>query len=328
MERLNILYTCDDAFMPLTGISIASVIDNNPDKEICFYIATEKDDQTENFKKLVDYYKDKNNILFKHLDCKKYDYLLKEKSLDRWGSNSYYVYWKLFAYDLINEDEIWYLDSDVICLREIDYPEIERSIGAVLDCAHAYFNRLAHIDENYYLFNTGSMYVDIQKWKENKCVEKVIEYINNMKYQPLLCDQDILAIALQDEIEVIDPKYDYLVGYDYYGVHNSFKMYLLDKKPFYKEEDIINSKDNIIFYHCLGGVFGRPWERNNESPIKKEFEKYTKLSVWPNYSTERNISTLFKIEHFLEILPKPIYNKIHNLAQKIYLKKLSKNINS
>ena len=142
-----------------------------------------------------------------------------------------------------------------------------------------------------------------------------------MKHQPILCDQDIIAGALQSEVEVISPKYNYFSGYDYYGVHNSFEMYSLDKKPFYKEEEVENAKGDIIFYHCLGGVFGRPWEKGNESPIKEEFRKYRLLSAWPEYETNRNMSTLFKIEKFLEFLPDSIYNKVHNLAMKMYLRK-------
>ena len=140
---------------------------------------------------------------------------------------------------------------------------------------------------------------------------------------PLMCDQDILASALQEEIEVIDPKYNFLTGYDHYGVHNSFEMYSLNKKPFYQEKQIEEARKNVVFYHCLGGVFGRPWQRGNESPVREEFNRYRKLSVWPEFETEMNLSGLFKIERSFEVLPKAIYNRIHNLAQRYYLKKIS-----
>ena len=323
-EKLNILYTCDDAYLPLTGISIASVIENNKDAEICFYIATESD-QGKNYRKLRDFYAGRKNIEFRYLNCRKYDGLLKKKGFDQWGSTSFYVYWKLYAYDQIEADQIWYLDSDILCLNKIGFPEIDRTVGAVLDSAHADFNRLAGIDEDYYFFNTGSLFVDIKKWKENCCSEKILSYIEKMERMPLLCDQDILAAALQDQIEVIDPKYNYFTGYDYYGVHNSFEMYSLDKKPFYKEEEILKAKDEIMFYHCLGGVFGRPWEKENESPVRDSFGLYRKASAWPEYETERKMSVLFKAEKMLEIFPKGLYNKIHNLAQRSYLRKISRN---
>lgn len=323
-NSLNILYTCDNAYLSLTSISMASVIYNNPELYITFYIATEGSDSDE-FRKLVDFYSNNKKVKIKYLDCKKYDKLLEDKKLDRWGSQSHYVYWKLFAYDLIDCDYIWYLDSDVICLNKIDNPNITKPIGSALDSAHAIYNSLAKIDESYYLYNTGSLFVDVKAWKKNKCVDKVIDYINNMNRKPLLCDQDILAISLQKDIELISPKYNYLVNYDYYGIDNLFDMYSLDKKPFYKKQEVKNIKNDIVFYHCLGGVFGRPWEENNDSPIRNEFEKYRNISAYPNFKAERNMSLLFRIEKALEVLPKGIYNRIHNLAMKKYLERLASN---
>ena len=322
-NKLAILYTCDNNYIPLTAISIASVIYNNQDKEISFYIATETS-QHEYFDKLVDFYKDNKKVTINHIDLKKYDYLLSDKKLDKWGSNSYYVYWKLFAYDYFDEDYVWYIDSDVICISKIDNPKIDKTIGAVIDSAHADFNKVAGIDENYYFYNTGTLFIDIKKWKANKCIDKVVDYITNMKQLPLMCDQDILAQSLQNEIEPINPKYNYFVGYDYYGVDNSFAMYSLDNKPFYKRKEIKEAKDNIIFYHCLGGVFGRPWQKDNYSPIKDEFDKYRKMSPWVDYSTDNKQSLLFKVESFLEFLPDNLYNKIHNFAMRRYLRRLRK----
>lgn len=322
-NKINILYTCDNAYLPLTSISMASVIANNPESLITFYVATE-DKNSDNFKKLQDFYKDNKKIEIVYHDAKKYDDLLTKKGLDRWGSNSYYVYWKLFAYDELKVDRIWYLDSDVICLRQIDNPPLEKAVGACLDSAHACFNKYAHIPENYYFFNTGSLYVDVKKWKKENCTKKIYSYIENMKYMPLMCDQDILALALQEDIEVLPPEYDYLVGYDYYGVQNSFKMYSLNKKPFYSEQEVEKGRDKTVFYHCLGGVFGRPWEEDNESPIRSEFEKYRALACWSDFHKERNMSVLFRIEKMLEILPKSIYNQIHNLAMRKYVEKMAK----
>lgn len=323
-NKLNILYTCDNNYLPLTSISMASVIYNNPNAYITFYIATE-DENSDNFDKLVSFYINNENVQIKYLNAKKYDGLLESKELDKWGSNSYYVYWKLFAYDELDIDNIWYLDSDVICLKPIDKPDLDnKAMGACLDSAHYTFNKVAHIPEDYYLYNTGSLYIDVKKWKDSNCTKKVVDYIKEMKHKPLMCDQDILAIALQEDTKPLDTKYDYLACYDYYGVHNTYEMYSLNKKPYYKEYEVENSKYNIIFYHCLGGVFGRPWQKGNYSPIKMEFEKYKQLACWNDYETEFNPSLLFRIERKLEFLPKPIYNKIHNIAQRIYVKRMAK----
>lgn len=322
-NKLNILYTCDNAYLPLTSISMASVVANNPDSSITFYIATEDEDD-DNFRKLQDFYKENEKVKIVYHNAKKFDDLLLEKGFDRWGSNSFYVYWKLFAYDDLNVDRIWYLDSDVICLNKITDPIIEKAAGACLDSAHACFNKNAHIPENYFFFNTGSMYVDVNEWKKQNCTEKICDCIRNMKHMPLMCDQDILALALQNDLEVLPPEYDYLAGYDYYGVHNSFMMYSLNQKPFYSEKEVEEARKKVVFYHCLGGVFGRPWEEGNESPVREEFENYRTLSCWNDFHKQRNISALFKIEKKLDFLPSGIYNRIHNLAMRIYLGRLAK----
>lgn len=324
-KELNIVYACDNDFLDLTSISMQSVIMNNKDSKINFYLATESENH-DKFNRIKEYYINNKNVFIYYLDCKKYDNLLEEKKVDKWGSNSYYVYRRMFAYDLLNCDYVWYLDSDILCLSEIINPTLDsdKIIGTVIDSAHADYNKVAHIDENCYFYNDGAMFVDVRKWKENNCTNKVINYIENMKYKPLMCDQDIISISLQNVIQPISPKYDYFAGYDYYGIHNSFKMYSLDKKPFYQEKDIEEAKNNVIFYHCLDGVFGRPWEEGNISPIKKEFEKYRKESAFPNYSKPKSNNLLFKIERFMEFLPDCIYNKLHNFAIRLYLKKMQK----
>lgn len=322
---INILYTCDNSYLPLTSISMASVIKNNPDDNICFYIATESE-YDDNFKKLVNFYNSNEKVVIKYVDCTKYDSLLEEKQLDKWGSKSFYVYWKLFAYDNLDVESIWYMDSDAICLSKIENPVLSESkaVGAVIDSAHASFNKVAHIDKDYYFYDTGTLYIDVNQWKKNKCTDKIVNYISNMKYKPLMCDQDIISISLQRDIEVINPKFNYFSGYDYYGVHNSFAMYSLDKKPFYSEDEIEKAKDKVIFYHCLGGVFGRPWQKGNCSPRKELFDEARRLSCWPEFETDFNQSLLFKIERKLEVLPKGIYNRIHNLAQRIYILNIKK----
>lgn len=315
-KELNILYTCDNKFLNMTSVSIASVISNNAKSKINFFIASEsnKDDY---YYKLVDYYKENSNIKFIYLDCKKFDSILEKRRLDKWGSNSYYVYWKLFAYTNINVDNIWYLDSDVICLKEITNPILpkNKSLGMALDTSHALYNKIAGIPEDYYFYNSGSMYIDVKKWKNNKCEEKIIEYIEGYKHKPLMCDQDIIAIALQNDIELISPKYNYLSCFDYYGIKNCFSIYSLNKKKFYNQHIISSASKDTIFYHCLGGVYGRPWEENNFHPLRDTYQKYTMVSAFNDFSVPRKKGVLIALQKASRIFPSFIYNKLHNLAQ-------------
>lgn len=320
---LNIIYCCDNDYLEWTGISMASVVENNKDEEITFYLATEGEEHPK-YQKLLDFYRNNKKINIKYLDCMTYDGLFNELNVNRWGANSYYVYRKLISFSLLDCDYAWYIDSDILCLDKIEGPKINRTIGSVIDSAHAAYQEAAGIDKNAYFYNSGMYYVDVKKWKDNKCTERMIDYLKENRSWLKMADQDLQSIVLQDDTEVIDPKFNYYCGYDYYGIEKSFKLYSLDKKPFYSKDELYKAKDNVVFYHCVKGVFGRPWEKDNYSPAKDKFEKYRDISAFKDYQTERKITTIDKFEMICEKLPDFLYIPIHNLAQLIYVKKVMK----
>ena len=54
-NEINFIYTVDDAFLPLVGVSVSSILENIRDKKINFFIATEKDDKTDNYLRLINF---------------------------------------------------------------------------------------------------------------------------------------------------------------------------------------------------------------------------------------------------------------------------------
>lgn len=318
-ETLNIVYTLDDSFIPQLGASISSVILNNKDKTINIYIATDKDDTTENFLSIIKYYSSEK-IKIKYVNCKDYDYIFEQYGLDRWGSPSYYVYWRLVVFDKIDCDYAWYIDTDILCLRKIDYPEIgNKVVGCVIDSVHSVYNTLQNLDKEFCFFNTGTMFVDVRKWKEKRITHNIIKFISNNNRKLIMADQDYFSISCKDDICILNPKYNFFVGYDYYGVDNIFKMYDLENKKYYTKKQIKESKNSVVFYHCLNGVFGRPWEDGNFSPIKDTYLFYRNISHEKKYMKNKTNSLLFSIEHKAELLPDVFYVKLHNLFMRIYL---------
>lgn len=323
---LNIIYCCDNDYLDLTSISMSSVIENNKDEEITFYLATEHN-KHKKLDTLINHFSKHTNVKIIHLDCTKYDNLFDELKLNKWGSQSYYTYWKLVAFDLIDCEYAWYIDSDILCLNKINNPHLEKTVGGVLDCAHPAYHEAMGFNKDFKFFNAAAFYANIKKWKENKCTDRIINYLKENRPKLFMADQDLFSLVLQDETEVISPMYDYLVCFDYYGIHKTFCIYLLNKKFFYKEEEIEEAKKNIIFYHCLKGVFGRPWEKGNNSPIKTEFNYYRNLSPFKDFETKRTMTILDKLEKCAEILPDFLYVRIHSIAQTIFAKIAKKQVN-
>ena len=322
-NEINFIYTVDDAFLPLVGVSIASIIQNIKNKKITFYIATEKDNSTDNYLKLVNYYSEYKNVSFKFIEAKKYDYAFEQKNMNKWGSSSYYIYWRLVVPELINVDYAIYIDADILCLKDIDYIDVEdKACGCVIDSVHSIYNKAMGVGKDFCFYNTGTIFIDVNKWKQEKLTKKCIDYINNFRSSFPMADQDLFSLALENDIQTINPSYNWFAGYDYYGIEGTYLIYSLDDKRFYSKDELKKASKNIVFYHCLDGVFKRPWSIDNSHPAKTSFEYYRNISPWPNYEKKQELSFAMTLEKKLEsILPKKVYYRFHNFAIKTYLKK-------
>ena len=326
MKDINLIYTVDDAYLNQVSISLISYQLNNPESNFRVFIVTEKDENTDNYQRLVKFHQN-DKTSFEFISCRQYDEIFEKHKLDKWGSNSYYVYWRFVVFNLIDVDYAIYSDSDVLCLNKLDFPNLEdKSVGCVIDSVHSYFNKCYHKGYDFKFFNTGTMFVNVKKWKEKHLTERCIDYLEKHNEKYLMADQDIISLCLEDEIKTISPKYNWFVGYDYYGLDMQFKMYELDKKAFYSMDELNKAKEEIELYHCLNAAYGRPWEENNKSPIRDTYDYYRKKSAWPEYQTPRANSLLFKFELLAEkILPKGLYCNIHSFATKTRINSLMKN---
>ncbi len=320
-NELNLIYTVDDGFLPLVSTSLLSVTENNKEKNVNVFVATDKNEKTDNFIKLVNYH-NSDKVHINYVNARKYDYIFDDNKMNKWGSNSYYIYWRLIVPEIINVDSAIYLDADILCLQNINQANLSgKTCGCVIDSVHSCYNKSMKVGMDFCFYNTGVIFIDVKKWKEKRLTERCINYIKNVKNNFLMADQDLFSLALQDEIKTINPKYNWYAGYDYYGIHASFLLYSLNKKLFYKESELETAKKEVIFYHCLDGVFRRPWSVNNDHPAKEKYDYYKRKSAWPNYKKEEKLSFLMKIEKITEkALPKNIYYKIHNFSISLMIK--------
>ena len=326
-NELNLIYTVDDNFIPLVSTSLVSVVENNKEKKIKVFVATEKNKTTDNFLKLVNHH-ESDSVHIKHINARMYDNVFEKYKMNKWGSDSYYIYWRLVVPEIIDVDYAIYVDADVLCLKNIKSVDLsDKACGCVIDSVHSCYNKIMNKNDNFCFFNTGTIFFDIRKWKKEHLTKKCIDYIKNVNSKFLMADQDLFSLALQDQIEVIDPKFNWFAGYDYYGVNVSYKLYSLNKKRFYKEDELKDAKDDIVFYHCLDGVFKRPWSVGNKHPLKKTYNYYKSKGAWPNYEKEENLSAVMKVERILEvILPSTLYCKIHNKVMVFMIKKSVSNL--
>ncbi|MDS2650430.1 glycosyltransferase, partial [Streptococcus pneumoniae] len=65
-------------------------------------------------------------------------------------------------------------------------------------------------------FNTGTLLMDVVKWKEHSIVNSLLELAAEQNQVVHLGDQSILNIYFEDNWLALDKTYNYMVGVDIY----------------------------------------------------------------------------------------------------------------
>ena len=332
-EVLNVLYQSNDNYAPITGVSLTSLLINNKDiEEINVYVLDDKI-SAKNIKKLKKTCeKFKRNIYI--IDTDKILHKLKDELKVAPFKGTYTTYFKLMAIkDLkIKGDTILQLDGDTIIdgsLKELCHLNFENAlIFATYDCTMNAYKKFIDIplDDKYY--NCGVLFINQKKWISDKCEEKIIDHLKNVRSGYYTVDQDILNVLFRHDFKYLDLKYNFNSGFYIYGIKNSLKMYDL-KEPYYDSYlKIKQAYDKPIIYHCMGAMTGRPWEEDSIHPQNAIYRKYMDKSLWKDEPLKKvKRKRIFKMQRFLyKHFPMFIYMPIHRLFQYRYLKNMNKEV--
>jgi lipopolysaccharide biosynthesis glycosyltransferase len=97
--------------------------------------------------------------------------------------------------------------------------------------------------------NTGTMLIDLVKWREQKLTERTLEYL--AKYELPCVDQDALNLALRGEFDQLHPRYNSM------PYHHLMMLRYLDTVESDETIGEAITKPAIIHYHR--SFFGKPW---------------------------------------------------------------------
>lgn len=260
---LNIAFAIDQNYLKPCGICINSIVVNNPDLCIDFFIFIDKFNSF-GFDEIVE----------KNSNIRIFVYKINSNYFDLLQTNYHFstaMYYRLVIAETLKKqvNQIIYLDADIICdnslLPAIDIELDNNIIGAVVDDNFNldYCQRLG-IDNNRY-FNSGVLVINIKEWVNFNVFEKFTKLITSKKYD--YPDQDVLNIIL-----------------------NGKTLYL--EKIF---NDLNQEFDNkSIFIHYVSSP--KPWTLAAES--NKKYLHYYNISPWKdtpldlpkNYRDARKLS--------------------------------------
>lgn len=294
-ETLDVAYGIDEKFLFGAMISINSLLFNNKDIPFCFHVVTDyiNNDYLIKIDQLAQ--DNQTHIIIYLIDC---EFLMTLPSTKNW---SYAMYFRLIAFDLcyVPNHKLLYLDADVICKGSIQYfynVNFHNNIALVVkDGDPSFWSERAEtlsnkkIQEGY--FNSGVIFIDLDKWHQLKLTSKVINLLLDKKFQTKLKfpDQDALNFLLSGHVHFIDKKFN---------SQTSINFELQSpKKKFYNH----NLPNDTIFIHYIGPT--KPWHNwSTGYPINEAFNEAKEQSPWKwsAFQDAKTVSLIrYQAKHYL-----------------------------
>ena len=286
---MNILYTCDDNYTWIMGISMISLFENNKDvEEINIYLLGDNI-SIENKNKLNDISKKYKRKLF----------IIDVPSLDipevlysqRWPASAYT---RLFSGKLLPEKvkKIIYIDCDTIILSNIhklwSSDVSEYVFIGVKDCIGKLYKENIGLESNSPYINAGVLLINLEKLRNIDISSKINSYLNKYIRYINYSDQDILNGIFEKKIGFIEPKYNFMTLLSEYNYEEVMK--LRNPTNYYTSEQLYIAKNNPCIIHyttCMLVI--RPWFLNTNHLLANEFEKYKLMSPWKNIKYDNYI---------------------------------------
>ena len=318
MKKINVLYTLDHLYVKYMLVSLYSLLDHNQNLDIDVHIICDSFDDND--------YKMIESVVsnFKNANVYYYSFDNIEKMIDSYGI----LPWKdkkipnarLFFNECIKDvDKLLYLDSDTIVVGSLENIDQYNNgpINMVLDIMPKdYWQNIGNGLNRY--CNSGVIYFDVNEWNKQKCEDKILSTLEkDIVYT--YPDQDILNIALQDEMGILPPNYN-LFAIDYY-----FNMYMLNRfynSSGYERYDfdaIKDAKTNPIVLHSIPFYRWKGWEKNSIHPYTKYYMEYLdklRLDLDEDHSGLHINPSIYKFYLYSKLMcPKNIKEGIKGIAR-------------
>lgn len=306
---MRVAYACDDNYIVHTGISLLSLLDHNKEVEDLKIYLISVNISKENINKIQtivdEFVRELIVIPFKELSP--------NLKLSNLGRHIETVYAKLFFGNIIGEDKIIYLDSDII---------INDSLQEMwsLDLGNNYFGLVKTITKDYCValglsreqpfYNDGVAIVNAKLLREDNMANVFIDFINSYNGNPPVLSEGTINVVCKERIETIHPKFNF--GSAFLMFNNKELSLFADENEYYPANIINEARENPVVIHYLSGWFKRPWENGCSHPLRDKYNYYKGRSIWKDYpltnkELPRNVKllkTLMKIfpANFVKLL--------------------------
>ena len=304
------VYSTDENYVKLTAVSIHSLLTHNPGVPIVILTNGISESSMAFLRKLV---ADRGGSL-ELIDVK--EKLGKIKSLGANEYVSYSTYARFFICELLGDsyDRAIYIDCDTLIADSLDglvNLDLHGKTFAIgYDCIHSAYKRIIGLPENKPYYNAGILLIDIRKWGEQKCAERIFDYMRNVKATSILGDQDHFSITLADDAIPFPPQYDFLPHYQMFRRAKD-AQFVMDTPAccWYGDDEFAAAQERPVIYHFLGHTLGRPWFKESLNPLRPLYVQTAAEAGVPEVAEQsRPIDFCYRIQWLCwKLLPRPLF---------------------
>ena len=268
--EINILYQTDNNYAPYTGISINSLLRRHEKyKSINIYIIDNGIDNI-NKEKICDTVKKYNRNVY-YIDARELVKYIKMYNMPKYRGG-YTNYLKMFAgvyfsENNINIERLLFIDSDSLIFR--------------------FKNKYIGLEEEDPYFNAGMVLYDMNKWLNEKALDKIKKHIQNIRASYVNHEQDILSSIFKGRILKMNPKYNFQPYHYIYDPETFLNIYKI--KNYYTSSILKEAKEDIRIFHTYRFIGVFPWDDNDIHPANKFFDEELRYTEWKDYKKKRRI---------------------------------------
>lgn len=284
---MHIAFCTDTNYVMPTGVAMISICENNQEEEITFnLVITDEGSSADEVETKVQPLLDIASKYGKHAQT----YSLKKEQLSAFechgaGYISTTAFARIFLPDLLSQEisKVLYLDCDIACngsLKDLWEPEMPADcpIGAVVDLHgnSAMRHYPMHLESQYPYFNSGVLLMNLECWRKNKLIEKVVECATENSTRFPMLDQDSLNSAFRGHILPLSVTYNFQTLF-------YFEQELYWMVPFEYVDEIrtIKKEENPVLVHYV--TPNKPW-KDEWCPLAEIWIRYKNLSIWKDFA--------------------------------------------
>lgn len=311
----TVIYSCNDAYIKQTIVSIVSLLKTNPYPMDILVIS---DELSQGNKRIINEKMKEYGQAVKFLEFIELTKKIEKNEKERHPRT---IYAKLFLESQVHEGKVIYLDSDTVVLgnlEELWQRDMSNEYVAGVQMPYsAKIKKNLGIDENGAYLCDGIVVLNLELWKRDHLGEKCIEYIERYQGNPPMLSEGTLNYVCQKKIGILQPSYNVMPQMFFYKGDQIKKLFEATD-VYYHAEMLEEAKKAPIIVHYINELYSRPWQEPCDHPMKDEYRNlYKKVFQIDSYEKKHIDFHIRFIKFCYKVLPFTLYCKLYQIRQRV-----------